>query len=181
MEENFSHLFMGGSMQLQGLMFMLFLLLILPILALSTNHFIFFAVMAVILMVSSIKNIYNRFFETDSGEDDEDIEDETEEEFEDLLNLNMKKFGTGIHVVKDLFLILFFVYCSFYLSSILLKIPAALLILIQIHHIRNRLKQKEAGKKEVSPADRNLAVVSGILSLILIGFTACNLLFQWSF
>lgn len=167
-------------MQLQGLMFMLFILLIVPVMVISTNHYIFFALMAIILIISSIKNIYTRFFDLDS-EDEEDSDNETEEEFEDLLNLDMKKFGTGIYIVKDLFVILFFLYCSFYLKSIFLKIDAALLILIQIHHIKGILGGNNPVKKKVSPIGRNLALVSGILSLVLIGFTTCNLVFQLNF
>ena len=167
-------------MQLQGLMFMLFILLIIPAMALFTNHFIFFAIMAVILIISSIKNIYLHFFDVDSEEDD-DPDDEAEEEFEDLLNLNMKKFGIGIYVVKDLFLILFFVYCSFYLKSILLKIDATLLILIQIYHIKSILNRNNHEKKEANPLDRNQTLVSGILSLLLIVFTSCNLIFGQNF
>lgn len=167
-------------MQLQGLMFMLFILLIIPIMAISTNHFIFFAVMAVILVVSSVKNIYTRFFHVDQI-DEEDTDEEAAEEFEEILNINMKKFGTGIYVVKDLFLILFFIYCSFYLHSILMKINASLLILIQIYHIKKVLNKKEQRKKETTTLDRNLAMVSGILSLVLIALTTCNLVFKMNF
>lgn len=166
-------------MQLQGLMFMLFILLILPVLALSTNHIVFFVVMAVILTISSIKNIYTRFFDIVSEEDDSD--NEAEEEFEDLLNVNMKKFGTGVYVVKNLFLILFFIYCSFYLKSILLKIDASLLILIQIYYIKGVISTDVANEKEFNPFDRNLIMVSDILSLLLIVFTSYNLIFDMNF
>ncbi|OGO81558.1 MAG: hypothetical protein A2Y21_02890 [Clostridiales bacterium GWC2_40_7] len=168
-------------MQLQGLMFMLFILLIIPVMALSTNHLIFFAIMAIILIITSIKSIYARFFDIESQEEDDDSDEDAEEEFEDLLNLDMKKFGTGIYIVKDLFIILFFVYCSFYLKSILLKVDAALLILIQIHHIKSVLNRNGLKKKEVNLSDRNLATISGILSLLLIVFTSFNLIFGQSF
>ncbi len=167
-------------MQLQGLMFMLFILLIIPIMALSTNPFLFFAVMAIILIISSIKNIYSRFFDVEPGED-EDSDSEAEEEFEDLLNIDMKKFGVGIYVVKDLFLILFFLYCSFYVKSLFLKIDASLLILIQIYHIRSGLKRGVRKSKAITSWDRNLVMFSGVLSLLLIVFTTCNLVFQLSF
>jgi len=168
-------------MQLQGLMFMLFILLIIPVMALSTNHFIFFAIMAIILIITSIKSIYARFFHIDSREEDDDSDEEAEEEFEDLLKLDMKKFGTGIYIVKDLFIILFYVYCSFYLKSIILKIDAALLILIQIHHIKSVLNRKDPKKIEVNLSDRNLAMISGVLSLLLIVCTSFNLIFGQSF
>ena len=167
-------------MQLQGLMFMLFILLIIPVMAL-TNHFIFFAIMAIILIITSIKSIYARFFDIESQEEDDDSDEDAEEEFEDLLNLDMKKFGKGIYIVKDLFIILFFVYCSFYLKSILLKIDAALLILIQIHHIKSVLTRNGPKKKEVNLSDRNLAMISGVLSLLLIVFTSFSLIFGQSF
>ncbi|NJD01737.1 MAG: hypothetical protein FIA99_03880 [Ruminiclostridium sp.] len=168
-------------MQLQGLIFMLFILLIIPVMVLSTNHYIFFAVMAVIIIVSSIRNIYLRFLDADSRKDVDDLDDEAEEEFEDLLNLDMKKFGNGIHIVKNLFLILFFVYCSFYLRSIFLKINAALLILIQIYHIKSVISKNSFNKKDASLPDRNVAMISGILSLLLIAFTTFNLLFSMNF
>ena len=160
-------------MPLQGLMFMIFILLIIPVLALSTNHFIFFGVMALIISVISIRNIYNRFFDIDS--DGGYIDEEATEEIEDLINLNMKKFGTGINVVKELSLILFFIYCSFYSGSILLKIVAALLILIQIYYIKGILNDKD--KKEPTSFSRNLTMLSSILSLVLVIFTTCNLIF----
>ena len=166
-------------MQLQGLLFMLFILLIIPISVLFTNHFIFFGVMAVIIVIGSIKNISLRFFDLDSEEDDTDNEEI--EGFEDMLNIDMKKFGTGTYVVKNLFLILFFIYCSFYLKSILLKIDVALLILIQIYYIQSFLKRNGDIKKEVKPSDRNLAMFSAILSLMLIVFTICNLIFGLEF
>lgn len=165
-------------MQLQGLMFMLFILLILPVLALSTNHLLFFAVVALIVIISSIRSIHSCFSGADYGEEEDS--EEAEEDFEDLLNLDMKKFGAGIYVVKYLFLILFYIYCSIYIKSILLKADAALLILIQVHHIKN-ISMKGSTNKEIKPFDRSIALVSAILSLVLVIFTSFNIIFGLDF
>ncbi len=165
-------------MQLQGLLFMVFFLLVLPILALSTHQLIFFAVMAAIITFGAIQNIYNYFLSV--GPDD-DFEEEAAEDMEDLLDLNMRNFGVGMQIVKNLLLVLFFVYCSFYLNSILLKIAAVLLILIQIYNIRKALSENPEGGKEAASLDRNLAMASGVLSLVLIIFTSFNIVLSMNF
>lgn len=163
-------------MPLQGLMFLIFMFIIIPVLVLSTNHYLFFAVTALILVVGSIRSIYRRFFNI--PEDDETSEDEDAEEIEDMFDMNMKKFGTGINVIKAMFLILFYVYCSFNLNSIFLKLPAALLILLQIHEIR--LALNDNSKFKMSPAlSRNIETIANIISLVLIILTSYNIIVRY--
>lgn len=161
-------------MPLQGLMFLIFVFLIIPLLMLSTNQYIFFAVTAIVLTVISIRSIFTHFFS--AAENEEDTQDDGIEELEDMFDLNIKKFGTGINVIKSLFLILFYVYCSFSFNSILMKLPAALLIVIQIHQIRTTLRESTTIKKSTK-MNRNLKTITSVLSIILIISTGYFLLF----
>lgn len=161
-------------MPLQGLILLIFMFLIIPLLMLSTNQYIFFVVTAIILIIVSIKNIYKRLLNI--TEDEEDPENEDIEELEDMFGLNMKKFGTGINVVRSLFLILFYFYCSFNLNAIALRIPAAFLIIVQVHEIRTNLKQNKKVKLTTIP-NRVFKITTSVLSLVLIISTGYILLF----
>lgn len=161
-------------MQLQGLMFMLFMLIIIPILILSTNHNVFFVVIAVALFLVSMRNMYTVLFHP--AESPVESDDDMMEELEDAMNVDMKKFGTGAIVVRNLLFILFFIYCVFYVSSIWLKV----LIFINIAHwVYDTVIN--ISKSEPGIAERNKSRVRDAVFLLvntsatlLITFVVCN-------
>ncbi|MCX8128964.1 MAG: hypothetical protein N3I35_02555 [Clostridia bacterium] len=123
-------------MQLQGLMMMLFFTIVIPIIIMSANHNIFFMLVAAILLVISLKDIPIAFFHitkpgnNGAGENNDIAKDEEiAGELEDLTNINVKKFSTGVNFARSLILILFFLYCIFNVSSLPIKILITAILL----------------------------------------------------
>jgi hypothetical protein len=157
-------------MQLQGLLIMLFILAVIPIMILSSNHEIFFILMAVILLVSSVKNLYRGLLGANSGSLESDSD--PEEDLEEILDLDMEKFGIGIDIAKSLITILFLAYCAFYLNFLFFKAATALAILLQVYFIVEKIK---AGP-ECEPAGIHGIgrMLSSLLTLVIVLFTVFN-------
>lgn len=142
-------------MQLQGLMMMLFFTIVIPLIIISTNHNIFFILMALVLFVASLKDIQNSFsyfkgsrhkptaFENDDASDEKEVI----EELEGLTNVNIKKFSKGIGFVKNLIIILFFLYSSIYLDGLVYKSIISVIILYRIFLAKSIIATKD-GKIE---------------------------------
>jgi flagellar biosynthesis/type III secretory pathway M-ring protein FliF/YscJ len=113
-------------MQSQSLFLILFILIIAPILIISSNHNLFFGLVAFVLFIAALRAIYK----TLSGSKQETSEEEQseKEELEDMIGLDAQKFGIGAKVVKNLIVILFYIYSLFYMQHIWLKAIALLLI-----------------------------------------------------
>lgn len=107
-------------MQLQSLFLTIFMLIIIPIMILSSNHNVFYVLMGLALFITSFKNIHYQIF--DSNDYYLEDSDNSTEDIEAELNLDVKKFGIGTHIAKDLIIILFFIYCTFYIHSDWLKV-----------------------------------------------------------
>ena len=120
-------------MQSKSLVFLFIVVVTIPIIALSTNHEIFFGVVALIIMVLSIRYIYRLI----TGETFQitEVDEELEEELEELMDIDVKRFGTGLSIVYHLLVILFLCYCALFMETIVLKSIAAFAILLQIHFI----------------------------------------------
>ncbi len=147
---------------------MLFVLAVIPIMILSSHHEIFFVLMAAILLVSSIRSLHKGLSGSDGGSPEAD--GDLEEEFEEIMNIDMEKFGTGIDVAKSLIIILFLVYCAFYLNSLLFKVLSALAILLQVSFISKNVKEKYD-----MPRIQGIShLFSSALNLVVILFTLLN-------
>lgn len=114
-------------MQLQGLMLILFMSIAIPVMILFANHNLFYILMAIILLIISIRSIHNLLFK--GSQEKQDSNDELLSELEDLIDIDIKKFGVGTKVVKHLTAILFFIYCDFYTNLVYVKFLIALIIL----------------------------------------------------
>lgn len=126
-------------MQLQGFLIMLFVLVIAPVVILSSNHNLFFVVMSGILLTTSIKNIYLALagVKKEIPVKDEEFIDE----MEGMTGVDMKKLGAGTRIVKKLIIVLFFIYCSFYLKPMVFKVLLSAIILYQLHEIKEIARQ----------------------------------------
>lgn len=146
-------------MQLQGLMIMLFFTIAIPIIIMSANHNVFFILIALVLFIVSVRDIRNilmfmKDFKSQGDyvvEDDMSDEREIVEELEDMTNINIRKFSIGISLAKSLIIILFFVYCSFYVEGLMLKALISSLILYRIYLITNLLFPKSIVTQEKPP------------------------------
>lgn len=130
-------------MQLQGFLLMLFIFLIAPIFLISTNHNVFFVLVAFILFFHSFRTIIGLFLGTQENPDTSE-EDETKEDLEEIFNFDIKKFGVGAKVVKNLIFVLFFIYCLFYLKHFWLKILVAAIICSWSLNIMNSITDNES-------------------------------------
>ncbi|MCX7922737.1 MAG: hypothetical protein N3B21_12125 [Clostridia bacterium] len=120
-------------MQLQSLMMILFMMVIIPVMMLFSNHNLFFVVLAAVLFFSSLRNLTAKVFSVTGAPDDSD--DSLYQELEDMVNIDVHKFGKGAKVAKDLIIIVFFTYCIFYIDSFFLKLLTLVAILYWIRSI----------------------------------------------
>ncbi|MCX7712031.1 MAG: hypothetical protein N2484_19480 [Clostridia bacterium] len=107
-------------MQLQGLMMMLLMMVIIPLMILTSNHEVFFIILSLVLLFSSLRNLYELF-----ARPEEEIESEEEadsEELEDFFGIDVRKLETGLSMVKNMMIILYLIYCSFYVHYFWIKI-----------------------------------------------------------
>ena len=151
--------------------FLLFIVIItVPIIFLASNHEIFFLATTLIITVVSIKYIFRHFSGEglQSSETDEDLE----AELEDLIDIDIKRFGTGVSVVYNMLVILFLCYCAFFLETVALKSVTSFAILLQIHFIINK-----TGKHTPAfNADKHKPqiLLSSVLNIAVIVFAIMN-------
>lgn len=161
-------------MQLQGLLFILLMLIIIPIFILSANDTVFFVISALILLIVSIKNIHTPAV----GMQKETSEEYTSilEDLENASNLNIKKFETGIVVVKDFIIILFLCYCYFYINSIHLKILTFSIAFYWICDIIKFVEDKfhSANSIQITSLKLILFYLTNIGTVIIILLVTCN-------
>lgn len=148
-------------MPLQGLMLILFMIIIIPILLIFSNHNVFFILISLILLYTSLKNIYFKVF--NSGLAASDSEEDLSEELEQTMNVNVKKFKDGILVAKNLIIILFLAYCTFFISDFLLKILIALILTFRFTDIY-KLFRKD---KNLEPTSALIQKVKNVFSLFI--------------
>jgi hypothetical protein len=150
-------------MPLQGLMLILFMIIIIPILIIFSNHDVFFILISFVLLYASLKNIITKIvdFKTSNSEPEEDLS----EEFEQTMNVNVQKFKKGVFVTKNLIIILFLIYCSFFISDFLLKTIMSIVLTIRIV---DTFKALNTIKSEASSAvlDRIKAVYPIFIDLL---------------
>lgn len=160
-------------MQLQGLMLMLFMLVVFPVVILFADHDIYFVLMAFILLVVSIKNIHTVLFHP--GQVSLGTNEESGEELEDMMNVDIKKFGIGTKVSRNLFIILFFLYCAFYIHTLVLKILLAIIILFRLHSTLSDIKENGAREnKERSMSGNFFMILINVCNIIIIAVVALN-------
>jgi hypothetical protein len=165
-------------MQLQGLKLMLFILVIVPAIILFSNHNVFFIVVALIILFDSFKCIFNTFSNIPPESSEE--EDETLDELEELADLDVKKFGTGVKVVKDLIALLLFIYSCFYINSAVIGIVASAVIVYRVYKILKCIGHPAAGigDRVHNWLKKSAAVVFNLGTIVLIGAVAYDKYFR---
>jgi small-conductance mechanosensitive channel len=164
-------------MQLQGFLLMIFTFVILPVFVLFSNHNIFFIVMSLILLISTLRSIYIAIVGYKKGipplsEEDQDILDE----IESSIDFDFKRFDTGIRVARYAISILFYLYCSFYVSNIILRVLVAAVIVYWIYYIINTIKINDAFRMAFSRKkyQRILSAIANSAAAIVILIVAYN-------
>lgn len=71
-----------------------------------------------------------------------ELDEELESDLEELIDIDIRKFGDGLSVVINMVVIVFIIYCAFFLETILLKAIASLAIVFQVHFIINKAKRQ---------------------------------------
>jgi hypothetical protein len=146
-------------MQSQSLILILFILIIAPILIISSNHNLFFALVAFAMFIASLRSITKAL---SGSQDDLSEDDEAErEEFEDMIGLDAQKFGVGAKVVKNLVVILFYIYCLFFIRHTWLKMIDLLLIC----SLSVNIKEDLTGKIIISVGNEGNGVSEDIYNL----------------
>lgn len=156
-------------MQSKGGVLLFLAMLALPVIAISTNHNIFFGVTAAIITVVSFRYFYNLIMKNDLQGQESD--EELEEELEELIDIDVKRFGIGLAVVYNLIVILFLIYCAFYMDTVVLKGITAFAISLQVFFIirKGRLQQNfsmDHHKPQI--------ILSSLSNITVILFTALN-------
>jgi hypothetical protein len=145
-----------------------------PIVALFSNHEVFFAVMAFCITILSFRYFYMLFAGESlrSAESDEELE----EELEELIDIDVKRLGTGLSVASNLLAILFFVYCAFYLDTLVLKALASFAIILQIYFILKKAARIELpfNPDKLKPQ----IILSSVLNVAVVIFTLLNKLYK---
>ena len=143
-------------MELRGLLLVLFTIILIPLLLLSASQDAYFILMGLVLIITSIRNVKVILFRSKLSEDKRLKEDKSNETIEDLeasLNININRFKIGLNIAKCMVIILFFIYCSFFLRSIFYDIPISIIILYWINNIFN-IAKRGINKLEIRTANR---------------------------
>jgi hypothetical protein len=163
-------------MPAQGLFLMIFMLVVFPAVIIFSNHNAFFVIVGFIVLILSFKNINMGLFYT-KKEDIEDIDDELIEDLELIGEVDVKKFGIGFILIRNIIFIIFLVYCSFFLISFYLKMLTAAVIILWIRDTLKTFNLKDENMNigpELSIWDRILLVLSGAGTTAVIVLTTCN-------
>jgi len=130
-------------MQSKGSALLFLVILAFPIIALSADHDRFFLEMAVLVTLSSVKSIFSLVVL--KGFEKPEPDEELEEELEELVGIDIRKFGDGLSVAVNMVIIVFILYCAFFLETFLLKCIAALAIVFQVHFMIRKLQKGSGG------------------------------------
>lgn len=157
-------------MQSKGSMLIFLAILAFPIIAISTNHNLFFGALSTIVATVSFRYLYYLLFnnEFQDQQPDEDLEAELEE----LADIDLKKVGEGLSIAYNLMVILYLIYCAFYLDTVLLKGITAFAMLLQIHFIIKKVGNKKTAynKNQNKPQ----ILLSSVSNIVVIVFAVLN-------
>ncbi len=157
-------------MQSKGSVLIFLIILVFPVIAIFSDHQIFFAIMSIIIAFVSCRYIFN--LSSGKGFSDRENDEELEEELEDMIDIDVRLFGTGLSVAYNMLVMLFLIYCTFFLDTVLLKGISALAIIFQIYFIMKKVGSKLQG------FDRNRykpqILISSLLNLAVTALVAIN-------
>lgn len=161
-------------MSQQGLMLLFFVFCMIPVMILFTNHNIFFIVSALFLLVSSIGRIQAALspqaFEASKVEEDDDTEADE--------NPEIVRFNLGVKAVRNLIVVLFFIYCTFFSEGFVFKLMSAFAI---VYWLRQTILDLTEGtgmwERQNRPYERLASFTAGACSILLIAMVAYTKLF----
>lgn len=161
-------------MQLEYMLLIIIMLIIIPIVAISSNDTAFYIITSIIIAISSLKSFYNNLFGINVKEMDEE-DKEFIEEVESQINLDLYKLGKGFKVIKTLVIILFYIYCAFYLQHFWLKALSIFVIVhwvnILIYNLNKSIDDKDS-RKEIHFLGRFYMLIVNIAAIVIITFSA---------
>lgn len=162
-------------MQSKSAVFVLMLILAIPVLLISTNHELFFILASIIVTIASAGFIYASVSGNELHVNEED--EELEEELEDLMNIDIKKLGTGFSILYNMLNILLLCYCSFYLKAVIFKVIISIGVILQIFFIRKKYKENssEINQKLIKPQ----MFAANVINITIILFTVINKLYKF--
>lgn len=157
-------------MQSKGSVLIFLAILAFPIIAISTNHNLFFGALSAIVAAVSFKYLYYLLIKNEFA--DQQPDEDLEAELEELADVDMRKVGAGLSITYNLLVILYLIYCSFYLDTFLLKGIIAFAILLQMHFIIKKVNYKK------TPYDKNLnkpqILLSSVSNIVVVVFAVLN-------
>lgn len=161
-------------MSIESMLMFILTLILIPVLLIASNDTLFFVVLGAILAFSALKSIHSTLFGSDTEYDD--AEPGVLEEIEDLINFDLNKFKVLYKNSKSILVIVFFIYCMFYINLMWLKLLCAFVIVYWLGNINHNLKVDSNNEfKDTIPG---LLVFSvDLSSFILIFICAYNKLF----
>lgn len=122
-------------MQIQMLFVAMLMLIAVPVMLLFSNHNVFFILLSIILFVSSFKKISDFLILDKDAKHNSFSDEELFEEIEEALNIDVARFYMGLNFIKDLIIIMFFIYCFSFMISIFAKSFIVLNIIFYVCHI----------------------------------------------
>ncbi len=161
-------------MSSKGSMLIFLAILAFPVIAISTNHNLFFGVFSAIVAVVSFRYLY--FLLVSDEFEDQQPDEELEAELEELADIDMKVVGTGLSITFNLLVILYLIYCVFYLDTLVLKGVAAFAILLQLYFIM----EKADFRKTAYDKNRNRLqiLLSSLSNIVVVAFAVFNKLLR---
>jgi hypothetical protein len=163
-------------MQSKGSVLIFLAILAFPLIALSTDHNIFFGVTAALVALTSIKSIHSLLMYR--GFQEHEPDEELESDLDELIGIDIRKFGEGLSVVVNMVIIVFLVYCAFFLETLPLKGIVTLAIMLRIHFIIR--KTRKSGEGFDKNRHKPQIFISSISNLAVVLFTILNKLSQLS-
>lgn len=162
-------------MQLEYMLLMIIMLIIIPIVAICSNDTAFYIITSIIVVISSLKSFYNNFFGITVKSEMDEEDKKLIEEIENQINLDLYKLGKGFQMIKVLVIMLFYIYCAFYLHEFWLKALSIFMIVHWINILVNNLNTSiddSSEEKKSSLLKRMYMIFVNISAIIIITFSA---------
>jgi len=98
------------------------------------------------------------------------------DELESSIDFDFKRFDTGIRVAKYAISILFYLYCSFYVNNMLVRVLIAVVIVYWVYYILNTIKNNDVFRMAFSRKkyQRILSAIANSAAAIVILIAAYN-------
>jgi len=161
-------------MSIESMLMLILTLILIPVLLVASNDTLFFIVSGVILVFAALKSLYNILFGTDMEFDES--EPGVLDEIEDLISFDLNKFRVLYNNAKSILVIVFFVYCTFYLNQLWLKFLCVFVIIYWLGSIIHNLKFDENQEFKYT-VPQLLVFLVDLSSIILISFSAYHKFF----